>query len=97
MKYISLIVVLLVITINAHAGNRVGGGGVFFVPPHTVDITDGSTGETSLFKFRTGEGDFSSLASRSLIEKLKKLGVDRLVLESGETIDLNAGGEGVGN
>lgn len=96
------LVVLIVYSFASLAGaTKVGGGGVFFVPIHAADITDsngvdsgdssGSGGPSMLYIKAEDDGNnFPALVSQKMIEKLKKLGVEKLVLENGETIDLSA-------
>lgn len=97
MKFNKLLIcfILTILSSNIFAGPKVGGGGVGYMASSPIaNLLDSSKVGGGADE---GAVDLSPVISQDIIEKLKKLGVEKFVLENGETIDLNASGEGIGN
>jgi hypothetical protein len=100
MKCTNIVLFLLLITSSPlFAGTKVvGGGGVSFIgKPITTDGAKVGTGGIFLSQSlpkSSGGPDASFVITNEMLMKLKKLGIESLLLENGDIIDLNNGEEG---
>lgn len=78
-------------------GPVVGGGGVSFAG-QAILPDDSKVGTGGVFSLQNGgnDPDTTVVINNEMIKKLKIIGVEKLLLENGETVDLN-GGEGSGS